>query len=48
MQLMIIKGENFIVRVGNFLPLMLISLIRHTKSESDLCLYTRNLKNERL
>ena len=27
---------------------MLIHWIRHTKSESDLCLYTRNLLNERL
>ena len=30
--------------VGKFEPLMLINWICHTKSESDLFLYTKNLK----
>ena len=32
--------------VGNFRPLMLVNRIHHTKSESDLFLYVRNLYNE--
>ena len=37
-----------VVCVGNFLPLMLFNWICHNKSESELFLYTRNLKNKRL
>ena len=36
-----------VVFEGNFQPLMLINWIFHTKSESDLLLYTRNLQTER-
>ena len=35
-----------VVCVRNFEPFMLINLICHTKSESDLFLSTRNLSNE--
>ena len=34
--------------VGNSKPLMLINWIHHNKSESDLFLFSKNLKTERL
>ena len=40
------SGKIFGLCAGNILPLKLINSIRHTKSEQDLYLYNRNLKND--